>query len=152
MGGKNFPEGIGIVKWNGQGQPGELGGHASRLRQGEGGHARTGLDQQRVHVAVIAPDELDQQRSACESPRQADGAHRRFGSGIDQPDLLNGGNGIADEPGQIDFGLGRRAETGPALERVADRPLDGGVRMAQDVRPPASDVVNVTVPVRVGDL
>ena len=58
-------------------------------------HARSGLHQQRIDVAVVAAFELDGQVAPGEAARQAERAHGGFGAGIHQPHHLDGRHAFA---------------------------------------------------------
>ena len=122
--------------------PGELG---TRQRGGRaaGGH------QQAVDVAVIVAGKFDDHVPAGESAGQADGAHRGFGAGADQPHFFDRRHRLDDQFGQFAFGLGRRAEArSPGRGRL--HRLDHlRMGMAQDHRPPGADVVDVAIAIDV---
>ena len=74
--------------------PGEL-GTPSVARRAAGG------DQQAIDVAVVVAGELDDRIPPGEAAGQADGAHRRFGAGVDQPHHLDRRHGRDDQLGQL---------------------------------------------------
>ena len=62
------------------------------------------------------------------------------------------GTALVDEPGKLDLGLGGSAEGGAAGDSLLDGPNDGGMGVAEDQRPPGTDVVDVLVAVDVPDV
>ncbi len=115
-------------------------------------HARSGLHQQRIHVAVIAAFELDGKVAARESARHAQRAHGGFGPGIDQAHHLDGRHALVNQLGQLHLALGGRAEAGSDRENLAQRVHDRRKAVAQDQRSPGQDVVDVLVAVDVVDV
>jgi hypothetical protein len=111
--------------------------------------AGAGLDQQAVGMAVVAALELDQHVAAGVAAGQADGAHRRLGAGRNQAHHVHRRHQFAQQVGDLDFLLGRRAEG----EAIDDGGLDGGdhlrVGVAEDHRAPGADVVGVPLAVGV---
>ena len=104
--------------------PGGRAGHAGRVGQPERRHAGTGRREQRVHVPVVAPGELDHQRAAGEPAGQPHRGHRRLGARIDQADLLHRGP-RDDLLGQVHLARRGRAERGtvaPAPRTTARAP------------------------------
>ena len=70
---------------------------AGRTRHAERRHARTGVDEQAVAVAVVAADELDDLLAPRVAARQAQRAHRRLRARVDHADDLNGRVDLHDE-------------------------------------------------------
>src|SRR5204863_453088 len=68
---------------------GDLGGDARAVWNAERERAGTRPDEQRVHVPVVAADELEDPLPPCRRARQAHGAHGRFGTGAHQAHLLH---------------------------------------------------------------
>ncbi len=126
-------------------------GHARRIGQSEGGHARTGGGQQPIGVPVIAALELDDLRSIGGTPGQPDRAHRRLGAGVDQADHLDRRYGPpAPWPGRPPPGWARRSSS-PA-PRPPPPPPPPRVRVPMDERPPRGDQVDVAPAVRVEEV
>ena len=102
-------------------------------------------------MAVVAADEFDDLFSAREAAGGADGAHRRFRTGIDHAQFFDGRVDLANEFGQIGLDEGRcavaRAPFGGFLEGFDD----AGMGVADDHGTPGSDVVDILVAVDVGD-
>ncbi|MPN55553.1 hypothetical protein SDC9_203237 [bioreactor metagenome] len=98
---------------------------------------------------MVAALELDQDVAAGETARQADRAHRRLGAGRNQAHHVERRHHLAQQVGDVDFALGRRAEG----QTVDDGFLHGGddfrVGVAEDHRPPGADVVGVPLAVGV---
>ena len=80
--------------------------------QTKSGNARSGLDQQTIHMPVITAIKLDNLAAPGKCARQADRAHGRFGAGIHQPHLLDRRDGIGDHFSNDYFVFGRSAEAG----------------------------------------
>ena len=97
-----------------------LGGNAGRAGDAERGHARAGLDQQRVGVAVVAAFELDDEVAAGEAARQTDGRHAGLGAGADEAQLLDGGKQRRDQFGEVGFAGVGGAEAGASAGGLAD--------------------------------
>ena len=102
-------------------------------------------------MAVVVAGKLDDFHSAGKPSRQPHGAHCRLGAGADHPHFLDAGNGTDDQFGQMRFGLGRRAIAGAPRQRRFNRRHHAGVAMAEDHRPPGTDVVEVGVAVDIGE-
>ncbi len=66
-------------------------------------------------MAVVAAGELDHAVAARRRPREPERAHRRLGAGADEPHHLDGRHGVDDLGGELDLGLGRRAERRAAV-------------------------------------
>ena len=124
--------------------PGES-GDAVRQR------AAAGRDQERVAVAVIAARELDQLVASGEAAREPQRAHRRFGAARTKANRLDRRNHRADELGEFAFGFGRRAVRRTACGCGLHGFDDGGMRVAENERPPRHDVVDVGVAVEIGE-
>ena len=91
---------------------------------------------------MIAAFEFDDGVAAGKAARQADRAHGRFGARADEAHHFDGGHEFDDAARQLRFEFGRRAEG----QAVGGDRLHGfdhlRVRVAQDHRPPGSDVVD----------
>ena len=103
-------------------------------------------------MPVVATDKLHHQSPSGESARQANGAHGRFGAGIDQAHLFHRRKSLVDELRQADLGLRGEPVGRSPLQRLLDRTLNIGVGVAQQKRPPSPDVIDKVLPVGVGDL
>src|SRR4030065_546723 len=95
----------------------------ARLPEGE--PPRTGLDQHRVGVAVVAPLELHDLVPSRYAPRQPDGAHRRLGPRGNQPYL-------PDRGGCLDDDAGRTAVPRPGCPAPRPHAPDGRVAPPRD--------------------
>ncbi len=126
--------------------------YALRIGDPQGRHARTGLHQQRIHVAVVAAFELHDEVAPGEAAGHANGRHGGFGAGVHQPHHLDGGDGVADRFRQLNFLLRGRAEAGADLERAFERRQDFGMPVAQQQRSPGADVIDVLVAIHVEDV
>src|SRR5688572_3384598 len=96
-------------------------------------------------MAVVAALELHDPAAAGEAAREADRAHRRLGAGGNQAHQLERGHQAAQRLGQLDLGLGRRAEGQRARGRVLHRLHHRRVRVTGDHRAPGGDVVDVAL-------
>jgi len=141
--------GLEVVVAAGERELGERRGDAGGIRRAQGERARAGLDQEGVAVAVIVALELEDAVAPRAAACQADGAHGRFGAGVDHPHLLQRWNQLAQACGHLVLGPGRRAEAEPACGGFLDRPYHVRVGMSGDHRAPGSDVVDIAPTVRV---
>ena len=146
-----FPEGVGIVIGDGQRVFGRAGCDARAVRLTEGSGAGTGLDQQAVAVAVIAADEFHDFIAARIAPGDADGAHRRFRTGVDHAQFFDGRIDFFDQLGQLRFNQRRRTIARAAGGRFLQGLDDAGMGVADDHGAPGTDVVDVLVAVDVAD-
>ena len=149
--GEDGLDGGDVVVGQDDGVGGGAGGDAGGVGQAEGRDAGAGRGEQRVDVAVVVAGELHDQRAAGGAAGQPDGRQHRLGAGVDQPHPLDRGDPVADLLGQVELALGRGAEGQPAPGGGGDGLDDGGVRVAQDHRPPRADQVDVAASVGVGD-
>ena len=125
--------------------------HARRGGNTEGEGAGTGLDQQRVGVAVIAAFELDDGVAPREAARQANRAHGGLGAGTDKAHPLDGGHQIDHAAGQLGFKFGGGAEAQAIGGHSRDLGNDLRMRMPQDHGSPGAHIVDETAVVgRVG--
>ena len=139
--GKGFFQLGHIVVFKDDGVFHHIGGHPSGRRAAKGGQPRAGLDQQRIGMAVVAAIEFDDLVAPGKAPGQAQGAHARLGARADQAHHVHAGHQGEDFFGQGHFTLGR----GTVAEAFIDSGVHGGhhlrVAVAQNHRPPATDVV-----------
>ena len=118
-----------VVEWKHGSQFGQALRHTWTVRQTKRRNAGAGLHEQTVAMAVVAAVEFDDAFAAREASRQADRAHRGFGSRIDQPDFSIEGKNLCDQLREFDLTLGRRPETmfrspGPIERRRELRAID----------------------------
>ena len=150
--GKRRREAGAVVVVENHGVLGDIRRHSRRTRIAEGQHPRAGLDQQAVRMAMIATLELNQQVAAGVAARQPNGAHRRLGPGTDQANHFQRRQQLAQQVRHVDLAFGRCAE-GESLER---RFLHRGdhlrVGVAENQRPPGTDIIDVALAVGVGDV
>ena len=125
--------------------------HAGAGGRAEGQRAAAGRHEEGVDVAVIVPGELHHFVPPRGPAGEADGAHGGLGPAVGEPDLVDGRDGVDDEFGEFGLGRGGGAEGGGPGEGVRDRGHDGRVPVAEDVRPPGADEVDVAVAVDVGE-
>src|SRR5207249_8448167 len=103
--------------------------------------ARAGADEERVDVSVIATRELEDRLTAGDGACQAERAHRRLGSRVHQANLLDRGEGVDENPGQLDLAGRRGAEAGPRLRPLPDGRAHARRGMSQDERPPRPEEI-----------
>ena len=141
-----------VVEGQSDGGVAERLGDAGGVGYTERRHARAGLHQQGIHVAVITSFELHYQIAPGEAAGQPYGRHGGFGPGADQARHLDGGHGVADGFGQLHLALGGRAETGAPGERAFEGVDDDRMTVAEQQRSPGPDVVDVLVAIHVEDV
>ena len=129
----------------------------ARGNSGAGGGSQRGrgtprLDQQAVHMPVVAPRELDELVAAGETAGDADRAHRRLGPRVDHPHHFNGGDGVHHRFRQFGLRPGGSAKAGAPLERAADGVEHRGMPMPQNVWTPRPDIVDQPVPIEVVEI
>ena len=154
VGFEGLAHGVQVVIGQNNGLGGGRGSHASRTRQRQGCHARTGLGEQRIHVAVVAASKLNDLVAAGHTAGQANRGHGRLGTCGHHAHLLNragnrGVNAVDDQLGQLRLGGARRTEGQAARGGLLNGLHDLRVRVAQNRRAPGADQVNVLVAVRV---
>jgi hypothetical protein len=110
-------------------------GHTRRVRQAERSNAAAGLDEQHIHVAVVAAGELHDLVPPGVGPRQSQRGHRRFGAAVDEADHLDGGHEADHQFGKLALQGGRSAVARAAVSRLLQRLDDRRVRVAQRQRP-----------------
>ena len=100
-------------------------------------------------MTVVAAFELDQKIAPRIAACQPDGAHRRLGTGTDEPHHVHRWQKTAEQIGQFDFTFGRRAER----QTVGSRGLNGGnhfrMGMTEDQGAPGTDVIEIFVAIRI---
>ena len=144
-------KGGGVVIRDGQGIFGRSGRNARAVGLAEGRGTTAGFDQEAVAVAVVAADEFDDFFPSRIAPGGTDGAHRRFGTGVDHAQFFNGRVDFSDQFGQIRFDDRRGAVAGTAFSCFLKGFDDAGVGVADDHGAPGADVVDVFVAVDVGN-
>ena len=141
--GEYFANGVGIVEWNRNREFGQGSGDSRAPRDPERGDAGTRLDQQRVGMAVVAANELDDLFPARPAAGQANGGHGRLGSGTHHTDRFDGRKSGNDSLGHGDLRQGRRPIARPPAGRLTDGGDNLRSAVAEDHRPPGGDVVDV---------
>ena len=111
-------------------------GHARRRRDPERREAGAGAREQRVGVAVVAAGGLEDPVAIRERASEPQRAHPRLGARRDEPHLLDRRHRVDDLRGELDLGLGRRAEARAAKRRVPNGLDRLRVGVAEDERPP----------------
>jgi hypothetical protein len=127
-------------------------GDAGGRRDAQGRHPRAALGEQPVGVAVVGARELDHHLAAGRGAGQADGAHRRLGSGAGHPDHLDRGEARGDLLSQLDLARRGGPVAGAAPGGRLDRLDHVRVGVAEDQRPPGADPVHVAVAVDVDEM
>ena len=122
-------------------------GHARGIGDAQRRHAGSGLDQQRIDVAVIAAFELDGQIAAGESARDAQRAHGGFGAGIDQAHHLHRRNDLrrSTPPVRLRCPVGA-PKLVPISSALRSASITGCGTMAQNQRSPGADVIDIRLP------
>ena len=118
-------------------------GNAGRTGVAESQRAGAGLHQQEIGVAVVTAFELDDLAAPGKAARQADGAHGGLGAGTHQTHLLHGRHQLAQQLGHFQFARGRRAEAQATRRGFLHRLDHFRVGMAEDCRPPGTDIIDV---------
>ena len=134
--GKGFFQLLDVVVFQHQGVADHFRGHPSAGGVAKGGQAGTGLDQQRIGMAVVAAFELDELGAASGTAGQPQGAHARFGARADQSHHFHGRHVFEDFFGQFDLALGRRTKRKTIERRFLNRFEHGGMAVAQNHRAP----------------
>mmetsp|Transcript_10241 Transcript_10241/g.17627 ORF Transcript_10241/g.17627 Transcript_10241/m.17627 type:complete len:515 (-) Transcript_10241:180-1724(-) len=132
-----------------QGAGGGALGHAGGVGQAEGGHARAGLHEEAIGVAVVAPVELDDLLAAGEGAHQAEHAHAGLGTRVSETDHLHGGDGINHGLGELILQGRGSTERGTLIKSDLESIQNLVVGMAADSRSPGSNVVDVFVAIHV---
>ena len=154
VGFEGLTHGIQVVVGQHDGLGGGCGGHARRTGQRQGSHARTGLGEQRIHMAVVATGKLNDHVATGHTAGQANRGHGRLGTRRHHTHLLNrtgnrGVNTVDHQLSQLSLRRARRTEGQAACGGLLNRLHDLRVRVAQNRRAPGADQVNVLVSVRV---
>ena len=103
-------------------------------------------------MAVIAAGELHHPGSPRDAPRQAHGAHARFGSAGGQPHQLTSRHPVANDLGQEHLARRRSPVRGASARRPLDSVDDRGMGVAQDGSSVRLDVVDVAPALDVPDV
>ena len=127
-------------------------GDAGRAWRTERDRATPGLDEERVGVAVVAACELHNLLPSGESTGQPNRTHARLGAGVDHSDLVDVGNHLTNELRDLRFQFGGGAKRRPFLRRPFHGVDHRRVGVAQDLRAPGVDVVDVGVAVHVAQV
>src|SRR5690606_23547339 len=101
-------------------------------------------------MSVIATFELYDPIASCESPRQANGAHRGFCARGHQANLLDGRHKPADGLCHSDFSFCRSAIAKALLQLLLQRLDDGSMAMPENQRSPCAHIVQIAVSIRIG--
>lgn len=125
---------------------------ARAVRLPEGGRAGAGFHEEAVPMAVVAAFEFQDLVAARVASRRAEGAHGRFRAGGDEAELLDGGNDLRDELGELCLEERRRAVAGALLRRLLNGFDHRRMGVAEDHRAPGAHVVDVRIAVDVGDV
>ena len=94
--------------------------------------ARAGLRKEVVEMPMMAAVELDNDLFFCKAAREADGAHRRLGSRIDETDKVHRRDTVADVPGHVDLFARCRSEAHALLNGFLRTQDHVAVSVAED--------------------
>ena len=118
------------------------GRNAGGGRIADGKHARAGLDEKRVGVAVVAALELDDLVAPRIAAGESNGRHAGFRAGADETNLIHGRHELADFFGDERFALRDGAEGKSLGNGFVDGGDDFIIVVAENHRPPGENVVN----------
>ena len=148
---KHVLHGRDVVERHGEREARHGGRHARAVRQAERGHARAGLHQKAVGVAVVAARELEDELALGGRPGHPHRAHRRLGAAVHEPDHLERRHPAPHELCELHLGLARRAVAPPPPGRYLNRLQHCRVSVAQDERSPGADIVDVGPAIDIGE-
>ncbi len=123
--------------------------NAGRIRQAQRRHPGACLHEHRVRMPVIAAVEFQQLFATGRRAGQADRAHHRLSAGVNHPHFLDGGDARNDLASQLDLQRRRRPEARAVLTRQLDGFDDGRMGVAENRRPPRTDVIDVVATIDV---
>ncbi len=129
-------------------------GHPGRAGQREGRDARSRLGEESVGVAVVVAGELHEQVAPGRAAREPDRGHRGFGAGGDEADALDElrPDPVADGERELGFGGVGGAEAEAERRGIPHRIDHGGMRVAEDRRPPLPNEVDVLPALDIGEV
>ena len=127
------------------------GGHAGTGRDAEGERSRAGLHEERIRVAVVTALELDDALALCCRTRHTDGAHRRLGPGVDEPQAFDRGHQPAHTFAELDLQPARGAKARPTPGDSRNRVDLLSWRVAMNQRTPGHYVIDELVAVDILD-
>ena len=94
-------------------------------------------------MAVIAPFKFDDFVTAGKATGQANGAHRRFGTGVHHPHHIHRGDQFGHQLRHFDFHFRRRAKAQAAFRGFNHRVANGRMVMAQYHGSPGADIIDI---------
>jgi len=144
-------EGFGVVVREDEGVFGEVLWHTGGVGFAVGEGTGAGGDEEGIAVAVVAAVEFDDQIALGETAGEADGGHGGLGAGVAHADPFDRGNPVGDGARHFDFVGIRNAEGDAVFGDFVDGVGDDGGGVAEDVRAPGADVVDVGFAIDVGD-
>ena len=100
-------------------------------------------------MSVITADEFYDFIAACITARQANRAHRRLRTRINEANALNRGNQANNKFGKRIFRKGRRAKARSVRNRRVKRLGDARIAMSQNHGAPRKDVIDIAITVDV---
>src|SRR5579863_4886889 len=103
-------------------------------------------------MAVVATGELDDPVSTRETTCETDRAHRGFRARIDHADLIDRGDRVDDQFGQLGFRFCRGAETHPLRQSSLDRGHHFRMAVPQNQRSPRAHVIEQSIAVDVDEI
>ena len=142
---------LGVVVGEDDGVRREVCGHAGGVGLAVGECAGAGGDEQRIDVAVVAAVELDDEVAFGEAAGEADGGHGGLGAGVAHADLFDGGHPVGDGAAistSKGFGMPKEMPSLATSWMVLVMTVGG---VAEDVRAPGADVVDVGLAIDVLD-
>ncbi len=103
-------------------------------------------------AAVVGALEDQDLFAASDGSRRRQGHDVGLGPGVAEPDLFDRGEALANQGRQLSLVAGRRTHRDTEVERLVNRCLDGGVRVAEQAGGVLADEVDVPMPVEVDEL
>src|SRR5262245_37298026 len=103
-------------------------------------------------MTVVATVEFDDEIALRETARETNRGHGRFGTGAHHTDLLDAGHQVDNALRHFDFELGWRAEAECSPSLIRDSVNDSRRCVTQYHGTPRPDVIDVAIPVDVGDV
>ena|SRR5438128_1137770 len=95
-------------------------------------------------MSVISTLELEDEVATGRRTGDPQGAHRRLGPAVDEPDPFYRGHPPADQLGQANLAWAGYAERTAGFRRAPDRIDDGRIRVAENKRSECSHIVDVS--------
>ena len=145
-------EGVEVVEGQDQRLAGVRFGDARGRGCAEGRQATARLDQQGIHVTVIAPFELQDLGLSGHPAGQSDRAHGRLRSTGDEPNALGVRVVIEDHAPQLIFESGGGPKRRSIRDGLENAVLNHRVGVPQDEGPPRAAEIDVPLAIRIPDV